>query len=610
MKRASNWLADAGAPRRRLIAAAAVALAGVLIFALSGAIDLFETFYDLTRKYEDYELDEIATVAVFSPALLLLYFVIDVAGERRTERTNRQLCAGILSGTPHSVAITDAAGNLLYMNAAGYRLHGFEDADDLTGQSYLELFSEDAREDLVYQALPRAQEDGAWDGYSTRLTASRQEVPTSEVIICHRDRAGRIANFSFLGRDLSERVAYEDRLRQKQRLESVGHLAGGVAHQFNNLLMIIIGYTNRAKKAKEIEAAQASLEQVLKAANTASGMTRELLIFSRRDGSDKQVFSVSEAVDSMMTLFRPLVGELCRLDCRINHDDTWVEADPENLNHAIMNMVTNARDAMPDGGLIQVSVDWYTGDRHHHPTFGTMTDQIYVMISVRDEGQGMTKETLDRIFEPFFTTKAVGKGTGLGLPVVLGFVEASEGALDVESEPGRGTAFKLYLPAAQRVIETNDVDDEVASAPEGATILLVDDQDELRSLLRESLTEMGFNVLTAGDGQTAVEIEQSYGEKIDLLLTDIIMPRMNGIDLAAELTKQDPSLNVVFMTGYPGQAGDKTLTPPDGAIVLQKPVANELLVQTLTRALRTPGDRSNVTSIADHAGAATDPAAV
>ena len=600
MSKIPTWLGGPTATSRRLRSAALVLFLAVLIYLVSGAAGLFERIYDFTRAHEAIELDEIAVLAMLSPALILLFLFLDTKGERGVEQAGRQVCTGILRSTPHLVAITDAEGRLLYLNGAGHRLHRIAEDEDVSERSYLDLYAEHVRHDIQYGALPKAHEDGVWDGYSTRVTADGQDVPTSEVIICHRDLVGKIVNYSFLSRDLSERVAYEDRLRQKQRLESVGHLAGGVAHQFNNLLMIITGYTNRAQKAKDPEAAVASLEQVLKAAHTASGMTRELLIFSRHDSSEKRVISVSEAIEGMMTLFRPLVGELCRLDCRIYHDDTWVEADAENLNQAIMNMVTNARDAMPDGGRIQVEVDWFSGDRNHQPAFGTMTDQIYVKISVRDEGDGMTPETLKRIFEPFFTTKAVGQGTGLGLPVVLGFVEASAGALDVESEPGRGTVFSLYLPAAQRVIESTDVLSEALEAPENATILLVDDQDELRSLLRETLTELGYNVLTAGDGKTAMDIERSYSDKIDILLTDIIMPRMNGIELAAEMTRQDPSLRVVFMTGYPGQAGDSPLTPPEGSVVLQKPVSNEILAQTLTRTLTGPKPDASLGTFPPH----------
>ncbi len=589
-----NWREHLIVDRHKISDLVLVVCLGLVVLAGASYFDLTERAFEASRALERFELDEFVLVLLLTPGLALLYQVMLLRRARGSAIDSKRLYSEIIAATPHLVAIENEAGQLLDINPAGRRLHGIP--NDHSGMRMLDLFAPGSREQIMNEALPAAREEGVWSGYSARIACDGSEIPTSEVIICHRDAAGDVTHFSYLSRDLRERQTYEDRLRQKQRLESVGHLAGGVAHQFNNLLMIIIGYASRAKKAKDSEAAQASLAQVLKAANTAAGMTRELLIFSRRDGSEKQVISVSEAIDSMVTLFRPLVGEYCQLHCQINHEDTWVEADPDNLSQAIMNLVTNARDAMPEGGRIEVSVDWHAGKSDHEPTYGTMADGIYVMVSVRDQGLGMTKETLDRIFEPFFTTKAVGQGTGLGLPVVLGFIEACGGALDVESKPGHGTVFRLYLPAAQRIIETADAKTEALDAQAGATILLVDDQDELRSLLRETLAELGYNVLEARDGKTAQAIESSYDETIDLLLTDIVMPGMNGIDLSFALSERNPLLKTVFLTGYPGRAGDGMLTPPEGAVVLHKPVATETLARTLKAALAVPGQGSSDTA--------------
>jgi two-component system, cell cycle sensor histidine kinase and response regulator CckA len=387
-------------------------------------------------------------------------------------------------------------------------------------------------------------------------------------------------------RDLSERRAAEqalreseEHLRQAQKMEAVGRLAGGVAHDFNNLLTAITGYGELMRRSlQEGEPLRAHLDEILKAAHRAADLTRQLLAFSRRQVLEPKVLDLNEVVGGMLPMLRRLIGENIELASKLQPDPGHVKADPGQVEQVIMNLAVNARDAMPDGGRLTLEIANVILDPVHARQQASIQCGRYVMLAVSDTGIGMDEKTQARIFEPFFTTKAQGKGTGLGLATVYGIVKQSGGYIWVYSEPARGTTFKVYLPR---------VDEAVASVqPPGAspeslrgweTILVVEDEEIVRSLTREILEAQGYNVLEAHHGPEALQICERYGDEIHLILTDVVMPQMSGPDLAVRIAALRPRIKVLYMSGYTDNAfahlGASRVDTP----CLQKPFTLESL---------------------------------
>jgi signal transduction histidine kinase len=343
----------------------------------------------------------------------------------------------------------------------------------------------------------------------------------------------------------------EQRLRQAHKMEAVGRLAGGVAHDFNNLLTIIRGHADLLGDRTESETQKKSVQQIQKASDRAVGMTRQLLAFSRMQVLQPRVVDLNHIVTEMGKMLPRLIGEHIEYSFVPQPDLYAVLADPGQVEQVLMNLAVNARDAMPDGGKLIVqtaNVEVGAVDAAKRPS---MVPGSYAQISVTDTGYGMDEKTKAHIFEPFFTTKEVGKGTGLGLATVYGIVKQSHGFIWVESEPGRGTTFEIFLPSTTVSATTNPVDAPARSLRRGKeTILLVEDEADVRDLAHQFLKGAGYKVLEARDGAEALEVAARFSGKIDLLLTDMVMPRMSGKELAKNLCESKPNLKVVVMSGY------------------------------------------------------------
>jgi len=348
--------------------------------------------------------------------------------------------------------------------------------------------------------------------------------------------------------------ATQFQLQQSQKLEVIGQLAGGVAHDFNNMLTAIIGYTDLSLRRVGLEnPIRRNLEETKKAAERAASLVRQLLAFSRKQILEPKVLDLNDVVKDMQKMLTRLIGENIQLATTLEAELGSVKADPNQVEQIIMNLVVNARDAMPRGGRVTIETANITIDdqsvKHLKPG-------EYVMLAVCDTGSGMDQETQRRIFEPFFTTKAVGKGTGLGLSTVYGIVKQSGGYIWVNSEPGMGTMFKVYLP---RIDDATTVTDEKL-APEttalrgSETILLVEDEDVVRGLTRKILMQAGYNVLDAKGGEEALRVCRVYAGPIDLLLTDVVMPEISGKEVADRLAELRPAIRVLFMSGYTDEA--------------------------------------------------------
>ena len=333
------------------------------------------------------------------------------------------------------------------------------------------------------------------------------------------------------------------------RLEAVGRLAGGVAHDFNNLVMIIKGYSDMLLDTVPAQS-RPHLEEIKKAGDRASGLIRQLLAFSRKQILEPQVLDPNQSVRNMVKMLRVLIGEDIELVTNLSDEALRVLVDPGQLEQVIMNLAVNARDAMPQGGRIVIATRLYRLDE----TFAVANREVppsdYVLITVADQGCGMDKETMAHIFEPFFTTKELGRGTGLGLATVDSIVQQSKGHIAVESEVGVGTTFKVYLPSAAGTASTSRAQRAAGSVRGNGTILLVEDEPALRALAVTSLKKLGYSVLEASSGVQAIVIAQGHLNPIDVVVTDVVMPHMSGPELVEKLQETRQDFAVIFMSGY------------------------------------------------------------
>ena len=358
--------------------------------------------------------------------------------------------------------------------------------------------------------------------------------------------------------EIDQRIEVEKQLVHTQKMEAIGELTGGIAHDFNNLLMVISGYAQRALAALyDEESAEQSLKEVVTASQKAANLTRQLLGFSRREAMNQQVMRLPTTIRDMKGLLSASTGEHCELEFDLSDDDICVETDPTELSQAVLNLVVNARDAMPKGGTITVGVTITVPDEGFIKEHPNLAPGRYACVYVRDEGVGMDEETINNVFVPFFTTKDQGRGTGLGLSMVYGFSQRSKGTVTIGSAPGAGTTVVIYLPIVDKkpIVETLDVSEDYSG--KGETILLVEDDSQLLQLTRETLEHLGYTVLIASDGVEALEVEQDHDGDIDLLLTDAVMPNLGGFELAEMMKQTRPNLCIVVMSGYTKKrAGD------------------------------------------------------
>ncbi len=383
---------------------------------------------------------------------------------------------------------------------------------------------------------------------------------------------GGVEFIATISRDETERRRLEEQLRHSQKMEAIGRLAGGVAHDFNNLLTGIIGYAELAlRRLPPADALAHDLEEIRKAGRRAADLTRQLLAFSRKQVLQPRVVDLGQLVADMEKLLRRVIGE--DVDLRIPRPPILgrVRADPGQLEQVVMNLAVNARDAMPRGGTLTIAVGAAPADAGNAPKAGAPPSP-FVALAVTDTGSGMTDEVKAHLFEPFFTTKAVGKGTGLGLSTVYGIVEQSGGRIEVESASGRGTTFRILLPRVEA--EESPARDRPTRGepPRGReTILLVEDEDPLRTLAGRVLRESGYAVLEARDGEEALRIASGLPAPPDLVVTDVVMPRLGGPDLAGRLAALWPALRFLYMTGYVAEeTARRGLADPSRAL-LEKP---------------------------------------
>ena len=390
-----------------------------------------------------------------------------------------------------------------------------------------------------------------------------------------------------IGIDITERRRLEEQLRQSQKMEAIGHLAGGVAHDFNNLLTIIMGRTDLLLRGvAEADPARGELMLIRGTAERAGALTRQLLQFSRQQMLTMRVINLNEVIVDVKEMLCRLIGEHIELVTRLEPKLVPVAADSSQVQQIILNLAVNSRDAMKDGGRLLIETANIELDAEYAMRHSSVVPGKYAVLSVSDTGVGMDDAVRARLFEPFFTTKEMGKGTGLGLSTVYGIVKQSGGNIWVYSEPGKGTTFKVYLPESKdtKVVSAASSAEMSAVAPGSKVILVAEDEEAVRELIGEVLTVAGFTVLTASNGEEALAVSDGHNGEIHLLLTDLVMPRMSGGTLAAKLVPQRPTMKVLFMSGYASHMTDRTGIP-DGMFYLDKPFTPDKLLKRVNEAL-------------------------
>jgi PAS domain S-box-containing protein len=390
--------------------------------------------------------------------------------------------------------------------------------------------------------------------------------------------------------DITERKLLENQLQQSRRMEAVGRLAGGIAHDFNNLLTIIKGYAELAEQRTAMQPElRADIQQIENAAERASTLIRQLLAFSRRQVLQPKIIDLNAIVLGLDKLLGRLMGEHIEMVTRCGANVGHVKADPAQVEQVIMNLVVNARDAMPKGGRLTVETVNVELDSTYARDHVSVKPGSYVMLAVSDSGIGMSPETVAHIFEPFYTTKESGQGTGLGLSTVYGIVKQSGGYIWVYSEPGKGTTFKVYLPRVAAPVEAKPEVMEVQTAGKGSeTILLVEDEEAVRELASRILSAKGYSVVAAKSTKEAEQFAEKHGGKIHLLLTDIIMPGTSGRELATRITARHPRTRVLYMSGYTDNVLAQGGVLEPGLSFLQKPFTPGTLVQKVRDVLDSP----------------------
>jgi PAS domain S-box-containing protein len=511
-----------------------------------------------------------------------------------SEQRFRQLVDSVVD---YAIFHLDPNGIVSTWNAGAQRIKGYKPAE-IIGSHFSRFYTEEDRAaGMPVKALETARATGRFEAEGWRVRQDGSKFCASVVIDAIRDSTGEIVGFAKVTRDITERMETQRKLHEtqeqlaaSQKMEAVGQLSGGIAHDFNNLLMIVIGNMETVKRyARESNNPnmQRALDHAMRGAHRAASLTQRLLAFSRRQALNPKPLDLNKFVAGSADFLGRSLGEAIEIET-VGAAGLWtVEIDPNQLEVALLNLAINARDAMPKGGKLTIEVANAILDREYCQSNPEVTPGQYVMLSVSDAGAGMSKDVLARAFEPFFTTKELGHGTGLGLSQVYGFVKQSGGHLKIYSEVAHGTTVKIYLP---RYFGTDDddqlIDGELLGQGEnGENILIVEDDDDVRGYLTDVLRSLGYGVVNAGNGKSALDLLNQSKVPIALMLTDVVMPGMTGRELAASATKLRPDLKVLYMTGYSRNAISHHGRLDPQLDVLQKPITQSELATRIRDAL-------------------------
>lgn len=520
----------------------------------------------------------------------------EITQRMRTEealRASESRLAGILNTADDAIISIDANQHIKLFNQGAERIFQYSDSEVINQPLELLLplrFASIHRQHVV--EFGNSPDVSRAMGQRREIHGRRKDgAEFSAEATISKLKLGDEISFTVMLRDITDRKNLEEQLRQAQKMEAIGRLAGGIAHDFNNLLTAIIGYSQVAmSRLDSSDSVYSAIEQVDKAAQRAATLTSQLLAFSRRQILQPKLLDLNDVVNDMNRMLQRLIGEDVKLVTVVQPSLGTVMADPGQIEQVIVNLAVNARDAMPQGGKLTIETANVELDENYTRTHAQVEPGSYIMLAVSDTGSGMDVETMSKIFEPFFTTKEVGRGTGLGLSTVYGIIKQSGGHIWVYSEPGQGTSFKIYLPRVEGMPEMLGLDAGHLTLMRGSeTILLVEDEEAVRKLAREILEMNGYTVLEASNGDDALRMAHDPENKIDLLLTDVVMPDTSGKELANQLGITMPHIKVLYMSGYTDNTIIHHGVLDAGIAFLQKPFTPSSLARKVRAVLDDPG---------------------
>jgi two-component system, cell cycle sensor histidine kinase and response regulator CckA len=502
--------------------------------------------------------------------------------------------SAILDASPDAVITIDRDNRVLDFNQAAHKILGWPSPRSVRGP-WPQLVLAPIDDNDIHHVRPDSTIEVSGLKVGRRIEVMAQRADGSQFPAEITVRPIRLATrtvYAVWMRDITEQRRLENQLWRSQKMEAVGRLAGGVAHDFNNLLTVITGYSDLVVASlSESDPRRKNVEEILKAADRAASLTRQLLAFSRRQVLAPQPLDLNGVVLNLDKMLRRLIGEDIEVSNLLSTDLWTVKADPGQIEQVLVNLAVNARDAMPEGGKLTIEtanaiVDAQTGRQYEPP----MPAGNYVMLAVSDDGCGMDQETQNLIFEPFFTTKEEGKGTGLGLSTVYGIIKQSGGFIWVQSEPEHGTSFKIYLPRIQHneEIHSSAPSHKRPPAKGTETLLVVEDEHAVGELVRGVLESAGYTVLLASRGEEAIQVASARRNAIDLLLTDVVMPQMGGREVAKAVEKIDPKIKIVYMSGYAEKVIVHQGILEPGAVLIQKPFTPDTLIRKIREVLDKP----------------------
>jgi two-component system, cell cycle sensor histidine kinase and response regulator CckA len=546
----------------------------------------------LHARWSEFNSAPVSDTVLGLVGLVLIFDIYTVYQHFQVQLVRKQLIVReelfrlITENAADMIAVVSVGGERLYNSPSYEKILGYTPSE-ITGTLGFEQVHPDDKE-KVKKASAEARRTGIGQSVEYRMRHRDGnwlilESMASTIV----DERGSVEKLIIVNRDITKRKQLEEQFRQVQKMEAVGRLSGGVAHDFNNLLGVIIGYGEVIQEGlTPTHPLRGSVDEILKAGHRAAALTRQLLAFSRQQVLDPRVLDLNSVVKDMEKMLKRLIGEDIELKTDLQPTLACIKADESQIEQVILNLVINARDAMPHGGNLTLATSNFYMDenfvrRYPYPVhIGN-----YILLNVSDSGIGMDPSTKARIFEPFFTTKEKGKGTGLGLSMVYGIVKQSNGYIDVSSEVGIGTSFEIYLPKVDAAIDTATTTVTSGSLRGSETVLLVEDDPSLRVLAVHMLESFGYDVVEANSGTEALEICRQREGDIHLLLTDVVMPGMSGRVLAEQLLPQRPQLKVVYMSGYTGQTVGAHGVLAEGSHFLPKPFTREALGRKIREVL-------------------------
>ncbi len=518
--------------------------------------------------------------AVLQQTKVIICYFSDQTEYKRLE-VERNMLSHALKQVNEGLGVFDLDGKILFVNEALLETFGYE-RFELLGDSIEKLLNTPEGNDFQMHILP-ASLRGGWNGELRVKRKDGKEITIFLSTSIVKDKDGQPVVIVGVISDITLRKQLEEQLRHSQKMEAIGQLAGGIAHDFNNLLTVIEGYIDLLQNVMSGQGKErAFVTQIKKATDRAVSLTRQLLTFSRRQIVQPKVLDINQSIKDLSIMLQRLIGENIELITELDPHIGQIKADPHQIEQVIMNLIVNARDAMPDGGKLIIETKKVHLDSSYNRLHPDVKAGEYVQLAISDTGVGMSAEVRERIFEPFFTTKEKGKGTGLGLATVYGIVKQSNGHIYVYSEVGKGTTFKIYFPAVRGVKRSEKSEDPKRRIRgHGQKILVVEDEYLVRELILDTLKNLGYQVLEASNGDQALKLFHEYKDEIDLILTDLIMPGMNGKKLIDLISRETPNIQVLYMSGYDDNAISRHGLLNEGINYLQKPFSPKKLAEKL-----------------------------